>query len=39
MNLNQLSRSEIVELLEGVGIARCDHEDTEDLREALRGEH
>jgi len=35
-NLNWLSRREIVELLESVGIACYDHEDTETLREALR---
>lgn len=35
-NLNKLSRQEIVELLESVGIACYDSENTEMLREALR---
>lgn len=35
-NLNEFGRQEIVEMLENVGIACYDHEDTETLREALR---
>jgi len=35
-NLNHISRRDIVVLLEDVGIACFDHEDTETLREALR---
>lgn len=34
--INWLDRTQIVEALEGVGIACFDSETTEDLREALR---
>ena len=35
-DINRLSRNEIVEYLESVGIACYDNESTDELREALR---
>lgn len=37
--INQLARTQIVELLEAASIQCYDHESTADLREALRVNH